>query len=299
LHSNAFYVAATGNLGGSSAVLPASTASFRPVSALASPSRATFDTSVIASIVSTVHEHSGFGNAGGLHTNMSESLTSSPSANCSLRAYSYTSSPATAGSWVTIWNYSETQPTYKLSDVREHVSGTSTGYWGLRMGLLLSATMREFTRLQRNLGTSTYDLSPTANLQQYATSAGLVSSKPTYSSNLLSILARNLLDIRQRSAFEPVRSDVGSMKRLRVTKGICLPADYPIHVICGSKDVVHSWAIPGLGIKIDCIPGYNSHRRVLFRWRGIFWGQCMEVCGRYHHWMPILVRIVHRDAFLS
>jgi heme/copper-type cytochrome/quinol oxidase subunit 2 len=62
---------------------------------------------------------------------------------------------------------------------------------------------------------------------------------------------------------------------------------------------VHSWAIPGLGIKIDCIPGYNSHRRVMFRWRGIYWGQCMEVCGRYHHWMPILIRIVHRDVFLS
>jgi heme/copper-type cytochrome/quinol oxidase subunit 2 len=39
-----------------------------------------------------------------------------------------------------------------------------------------------------------------------------------------------------------------------------------------------------LGIKIDAIPGFNSHRRVIFRWRGLYWGQCMEVCGRYHHW---------------
>jgi len=44
----------------------------------------------------------------------------------------------------------------------------------------------------------------------------------------------------RRSAFEFVKYDVGSMKRLRVTKGICLPADCPIHVICGSKDVIHS-----------------------------------------------------------
>jgi hypothetical protein len=53
-----------------------------------------------------------------------------------------------------------------------------------------------------------------------------------------------------------------------------------------------------LGVKIDCIPGFNSHRRALFRWRGLYWGQCMEVCGRYHHWMPILVKIVHKDLFL-
>jgi heme/copper-type cytochrome/quinol oxidase subunit 2 len=106
-------------------------------------------------------------------------------------------------------------------------------------------------------------------------------------------------NVTSKSGFEFLRSDVGSVRRLRVTKGICLPSDYPIHIICGSKDVIHSWAIPGLGIKIDCIPGYNCHRRVLFRWRGVYWGQCMEVCGRYHHWMPIMVKIVHRDLFLS
>lgn len=102
LHSNAFYVAATGNLGGSSAVLPASTASFRPVSALVSPSRAIFDTSTIAAVTSTVHEYSHSSSLEGLRTNMSESLVSLPSTNCSLHAFSRASSPATAGSWVTI-----------------------------------------------------------------------------------------------------------------------------------------------------------------------------------------------------
>jgi hypothetical protein len=125
LHSNAFYVAATGNLGGSSAVLPASTASFKPISALASPSRANFDT---ATVTLAVHGYSCFSGVDGLRTNMSESLVNLPTANHSLHTFSHASSPAMAGSWVTIWNYSETQPNYKLSDVREHVSGTSTGY---------------------------------------------------------------------------------------------------------------------------------------------------------------------------
>jgi heme/copper-type cytochrome/quinol oxidase subunit 2 len=102
---------------------------------------------------------------------------------------------------------------------------------------------------------------------------------------------------RPRAGFNLFREGVGTQRRLRVTRGLVLPADVPMHVTCGSKDVIHSWAIPGLGVKIDCIPGYNSHRRLLLRWRGAYWGQCMEVCGRYHHWMPILVRVVHKDVF--
>jgi len=90
----------------------------------------------------------------------------------------------------------------------------------------------------------------------------------------------------------------GLTSRLNITSGLVLPSDTPIHIICGSKDVIHSWAIPGLFVKIDCIPGYNCHKRVFFRWRGLYWGQCMEVCGRYHHWMPILIKITHYDLFI-
>ena len=104
---------------------------------------------------------------------------------------------------------------------------------------------------------------------------------------------------KSRFNFSQLNNNIPNIKRLRVSKGICLPSDINIHIICASKDVIHSWAIPGLGIKIDCIPGFNSHRKVIFRWRGLYWGQCMEVCGRYHHWMPILIRIVHKDLFLS
>ena len=71
--------------------------------------------------------------------------------------------------------------------------------------------------------------------------------------------------VQPRQGYLPLSSDISASRRLRVTKGITLPSDTPIHIICGSKDVIHSWAIPGLGIKIDCIPGYNSHRRLLLR----------------------------------
>jgi hypothetical protein len=107
------------------------------------------------------------------------------------------------------------------------------------------------------------------------------------------------LETRPRQGYLPLNSDIGVSRRLRVTKGVTLPSDTPMHVICGSKDVIHSWAIPGLNVKIDCVPGYNSHRRLLLRWRGAYWGQCMEVCGRYHHWMPIMVNVVHPALFVD
>lgn len=104
---------------------------------------------------------------------------------------------------------------------------------------------------------------------------------------------------RSRDPYEPMPTEVTAIRRLRVSAGVQLPTDTEIHVICGSKDVIHSWAIPCLGIKIDCIPGFSSHRRLYLQWRGAFWGQCMEVCGRYHHWMPILVQTAHKDQFLA
>jgi heme/copper-type cytochrome/quinol oxidase subunit 2 len=76
-----------------------------------------------------------------------------------------------------------------------------------------------------------------------------------------------------------------------------MPIEIRLQVLASSKDVIHSWAIPSAGIKIDCVPGYTSHRIMIFLISGIFWGQCMEVCGRYHHWMPIIVYFMKRDLF--
>jgi heme/copper-type cytochrome/quinol oxidase subunit 2 len=71
-----------------------------------------------------------------------------------------------------------------------------------------------------------------------------------------------------------------------------------LQVLASSRDVIHSWAVPSAGIKIDCVPGYSSHRVMIFLLSGIYWGQCMEICGRYHHWMPIIVYFMKRDLFV-
>ena len=100
-----------------------------------------------------------------------------------------------------------------------------------------------------------------------------------------------------KSQYRPMRKGVTNMIRLQATNAIAMPTEIRLHILASSKDVIHSWAIPSAGIKIDCVPGYSSHRVAIFLVHGIFWGQCMEICGRYHHWMPIVVYFMKRDLF--
>jgi heme/copper-type cytochrome/quinol oxidase subunit 2 len=100
-----------------------------------------------------------------------------------------------------------------------------------------------------------------------------------------------------KSQYRPMRKGVTNMIRLQATNAIAMPTEIRLHILASSKDVIHSWAIPSAGIKIDCVPGYSSHRVAIFLTHGIYWGQCMEICGRYHHWMPIVVYFMKRDLF--
>lgn len=100
-----------------------------------------------------------------------------------------------------------------------------------------------------------------------------------------------------KSQFRPMRKGISNMIRLHATGAILLPIEVRLHILASSKDIIHSWAIPSAGIKIDCVPGYSSHRIAIFLVSGIFWGQCMEICGRFHHWMPIIVHFTKVDLF--
>ena len=95
----------------------------------------------------------------------------------------------------------------------------------------------------------------------------------------------------------PLRKGVSSMLRLHATGAIAMPIEVRLQILASSRDVIHSWSIPSAGIKIDCVPGYTSHKIMIFLMEGIYWGQCMEICGRYHHWMPIVVYFMRRDLF--
>lgn len=102
----------------------------------------------------------------------------------------------------------------------------------------------------------------------------------------------------KKTQYKHMRKSMANMIRIQNDKAVAMPVDTRIQFLTVSKDIIHSWAIPSAGIKIDCIPGYSSHKVTVFFLSGIYWGQCMEICGRYHHWMPIVVYFMKRDLFL-
>lgn len=110
-----------------------------------------------------------------------------------------------------------------------------------------------------------------------------------------SSLGRNLE--LAKSQFRPLKKGISSMLRLHATGAVAMPIEIRLQVLASSRDVIHSWAIPSASVKIDCVPGYTSHRMMKFLLTGVYWGQCQEICGRYHHWMPIVVYFMKRDLF--
>ena len=119
------------------------------------------------------------------------------------------------------------------------------------------------------------------------------------------ILAKNEIDAtKQYSLFRKnkVRFDktsvILSRRMLRTRRTLVLPAHVNITAITNSYDVIHSWFIPGLGLKMDCIPGRATHHTFYIDNVGFYYGQCAEICGRYHHHMPIRICALPFEHFL-
>lgn len=89
-----------------------------------------------------------------------------------------------------------------------------------------------------------------------------------------------------------------SKRILRTRRTLVLPAHLNITAITNSFDVIHSWFIPGLGLKMDAIPGRATHHTFYIDNVGFYYGQCAEICGRYHHHMPIRICALPFEHFL-
>lgn len=109
------------------------------------------------------------------------------------------------------------------------------------------------------------------------------------------ILYRMVKKNKKRSDLIPVTL---AKRILRVKKTLILPAHVNITLITNSYDIVHSWFIPGMGVKIDCVPGRSTHHTFYIDCVGFYYGQCAEICGRYHHHMPIRVCALPFEHFL-
>nr|QPC56424.1 cytochrome c oxidase subunit II [Nepanthia sp. M04] len=91
----------------------------------------------------------------------------------------------------------------------------------------------------------------------------------------------------------------GEPRLLEVDNRLTLPAQTPIRTLVTSEDVLHSWAIPSLGIKMDAVPGRLNQTNLFISRCGIFYGQCSEICGANHSFMPIVIESVNSFNFES
>lgn len=91
----------------------------------------------------------------------------------------------------------------------------------------------------------------------------------------------------------------GSFRLLEVDNRVTLPIKTHIRVLVTAIDVLHSWAIPSFGIKIDACPGRLSQSSIFIKRPGVYFGQCSEICGVNHGFMPIVIKGVSIDSYIS
>jgi cytochrome c oxidase subunit 2 len=86
----------------------------------------------------------------------------------------------------------------------------------------------------------------------------------------------------------------GGLRLLEVTQPLVLPTLEYVRVLVSSVDVLHSWAVPSFGVKVDAVPGRVNQLYLYIKREGIFYGQCSEICGVNHGFMPI--KIISRNV---
>lgn len=91
----------------------------------------------------------------------------------------------------------------------------------------------------------------------------------------------------------------GAFRLLEVDNRVILPINTHIRVLVTAADVIHNWAIPSLGIKIDATPGRLSQVSLFIKREGTYYGMCSEICGVNHAFMPIVVKGITTDEFIT
>ena len=92
---------------------------------------------------------------------------------------------------------------------------------------------------------------------------------------------------------------MGSFRLLEVDNRVVLPVNTHIRVLVTSADVLHSWAVPSFGVKIDACPGRLAQASLFLKRQGVYYGQCSEICGVNHGFMPIVVKGVSCSRYVE
>nr|QBZ38097.1 cytochrome c oxidase subunit II [Cemus sauteri] len=94
-------------------------------------------------------------------------------------------------------------------------------------------------------------------------------------------------------------SKLNNFRLLEVDNRVKMPFLTQIRLIFSSSDVLHSWTIPCLGVKMDAVPGRLNQSSLLIKKPGLFTGQCSEICGTNHSFMPIMVESIKISKFIK
>nr|YP_010397697.1 cytochrome c oxidase subunit II [Rasbora bankanensis]UQJ78857.1 cytochrome c oxidase subunit II [Rasbora bankanensis] len=89
----------------------------------------------------------------------------------------------------------------------------------------------------------------------------------------------------------------GEFRLLETDYRMVIPQESPIRILVSAEDVLHSWAVPSLGVKMDAVPGRLNQTAFIVLRPGVFYGQCSEICGANHSFMPIVVEAVPLKTF--
>ena len=89
----------------------------------------------------------------------------------------------------------------------------------------------------------------------------------------------------------------GQIRLLDVDNRLVLPVNTNVRVLVASDDVIHAWVVPALGLQINAVPGRLNEIWVNIEREGVYYGQCTQLCGVNHGFMPIAVQAVSQDAF--
>lgn len=98
---------------------------------------------------------------------------------------------------------------------------------------------------------------------------------------------------------ETAKLKPGEPRLLTVDNRVVLPVGANIRVLQTAADVIHNWAVPAFGLKLDSVPGRTNENWVRITREGTFYGQCSELCGVNHFFMPIVIDAVSKQAFAA
>nr|DBA44295.1 TPA_asm: cytochrome c oxidase subunit II [Melanodrymia aurantiaca] len=92
---------------------------------------------------------------------------------------------------------------------------------------------------------------------------------------------------------------IGDFRLLDVDNRVVLPTETSIRMLVTSADVIHAWTVPSMGVKTDAIPGRLNQLSFFIKYPGVYYGQCSEICGANHSFMPIVLEAVMMKDFTS